>query len=261
MKTPFTLFLVAVFLTVSTGVFAEDTDLKTTAWEERSQTAEKWFFNDLPRHVGGDFKETFWNGWHLLLLTVGSVTTTALHEKDREIQAAFDPEDPLGKSKSVFGTIGSPFILGGATLAALVGAKMADAPKATLTAGTMLEAWSLTMALTLGLKLATQRTRPDGSDHFSFPSAHTSGAFALATVTEVFYGPAFGIPSYALASMVGLSRIDANQHFASDVLAGALLGTLLGLGTAKFHKKEFPRFFVIPTTGEGSTGISLVHRF
>ncbi len=232
-----------------------------TQWEERSNRGEKWFFKDLPRHIGNDFKYTFWNGWHLLGLAAGVGATLGVHEADSDIQEAFHPEDPLGGAADVFNVMGHSLVLGGATLTAFTIAKLVNAPKAALTAGTMFEAFALTMALTFLLKFSTQRTRPDGSNDQSFPSAHASGSFALATVTEVFYGPLYGIPSYALASLIALSRLDANKHWASDTLAGALLGTLIGLGTAKFHKKESSNFFIVPTVGDGSPGISLVHIF
>lgn len=257
MRKPVSLLLIASLL-FSHAVYAED---KGTEWEQRSDRAEKWTFEDLPRHLGNDLKETFWNGWHLLALAGGAGIIAGVHEADPDIQEAFQPERPLGKSADVFNVMGHSLVLGGATLTAFAISKLVHAEKAALTAGTMFEAFALTMAFTYALKFATQRERPDGSNSRSFPSAHASGAFALATVAEVFYGPWVGIPSYALASMIALSRIDANKHVVTDTLAGALLGTLIGLGTAKFHKKEFPNFFLVPTVGESSAGLSLVHIF
>jgi membrane-associated phospholipid phosphatase len=262
MRRIFALLLVLPLIAAPLSGFAEETPNKTEEdYLKRSDRAEKWFFEDLPRHIGNDFKETFYNPWHLLALAGGVGVIAGVHEVDPEIQEAFHPEDPLGGAADVFNVMGNSLVLGGATLTAFIISKLVNAPKAALTAGTMLEALSITMALTFALKFATQRERPDGSDSHSFPSAHASGAFALAAVTEVFYGPLYGIPSYVLASMIALSRIDANKHVATDTLAGALLGTLIGLGTAKFHKKEFPNFFLVPTAGESSAGLSLVHIF
>lgn len=226
-----------------------------------SSFAERWFFEDLPRHIGNDFKETFYNGGHLFLLAAGTIATAGVHDADSSIRQAFDPEDPLGGAADLFNVMGNSLVLGGATVAALGISALAGAPKATLTAGTMLEAFAITTALTFGLKFAVGRDRPDGSDSRSFPSGHASGSFALATVAEVFYGPWVGIPSYTLASLIALSRIDKNKHFASDTVAGALLGTLIGLGTAKWHKKKFPKFFILPTTGENGAGLTFNHSF
>lgn len=237
-------------------------DSKTEQWENRSEGAENWFFHELPRHIGNDFKYTFWNGWHLLFLAGSAATIASVHEKDPEIQQAFQPERPLGGTfDNIMKWGGHPLVLGGGSLLALGIAELAGSKRAAVTAGTMFEALVLTETLTVGLQFATHRQRPDGSGHTSFPSGHTSGAFALATVTEILHGPWFGVPAYLLAGLVGLSRIDSNRHVASDVLAGAALGTLIGLGTAKFHKKEFSNYFLVPIAGEGTAGVSLVHTF
>jgi membrane-associated phospholipid phosphatase len=246
----------------SLSVFAKDEPTEQKNWEKRSDHAEEWAFHDLPRHIGNDFKYTFWNGWHLLFLAGGATATAVVHEFDPEIQEAFQPERPLGNTfDDVMNWGFHPLVLGGASLVALGAAKLAHADKAALTAGTMLEALAITETLTVGLQFATHRERPDGSNSRSFPSGHTSGAFALATVAQVFYGPWVGVPSYALAALVGVSRIDKNKHVASDVVAGAVLGTLIGLGTAKFHKKEFSNFFLVPIAGNGSAGLALIHPF
>lgn len=80
-----------------------------------------------------------------------------------------------------------------------------------------------------------------GHAYQSFPSGHTSTAFAFAsTVTREsqFWWPhkAFyvGTVMYGGATLMGLSRIYNNQHWASDVLAGAAIGTLVGLKVVKY---------------------------
>jgi membrane-associated phospholipid phosphatase len=64
----------------------------------------------------------------------------------------------------------------------------------------------------------------------SFPSGHTTGAFAAATVFAMEYSdrPLVRIIAYSSASLIGLSRITENKHWVSDVLAGAALGLLSG---------------------------------
>jgi membrane-associated phospholipid phosphatase len=75
----------------------------------------------------------------------------------------------------------------------------------------------------------------------SFPSGHATIAFAAASAvtTEVHrvwprYALATGIVSYGIASAVGLSRMYQNQHWASDVVVGAGIGTLAGLKTVRY---------------------------
>lgn len=64
------------------------------------------------------------------------------------------------------------------------------------------------------------------SDEFSFPSGHTSAGFLMAYVVSHFF-PIVTIPMYIWASLIGLSRVMLRVHFVSDILAGALFGTLV----------------------------------
>jgi undecaprenyl-diphosphatase len=61
----------------------------------------------------------------------------------------------------------------------------------------------------------------------SFPSAHATSAFAVATaMTRV---EPWGALAFALAFALALGRPYLGMHYPSDVLAGAVLGVLLGL--------------------------------
>jgi membrane-associated phospholipid phosphatase len=64
----------------------------------------------------------------------------------------------------------------------------------------------------------------------SFPSGHTTVAFAAATVFAMEYKnhPYIPIISYTAATLIGLSRITENKHWITDVVAGAALGFLTG---------------------------------
>ncbi|WP_207532074.1 phosphatase PAP2 family protein [Desertivirga arenae] len=64
----------------------------------------------------------------------------------------------------------------------------------------------------------------------SFPSGHTTVAFAAATVYAMEYRDKPWVPilSYSAASLIGLSRLTENRHWATDVLVGAALGHLSG---------------------------------
>ena len=109
-----------------------------------------------------------------------------------------------------------------------------------------------TVVETYALKYIVKRTRPyitypdlnpvatEGTP--SFPSGHTSGAFALATSVSLNYPKWYVIvPSMTWASLTGYSRMYLGVHYPTDVLAGAALGA----GTAwaswyvnkKWHKK------------------------
>jgi membrane-associated phospholipid phosphatase len=90
------------------------------------------------------------------------------------------------------------------------------------------QALAVSAAWTGALKYSFHRRRPDGGDSFSLPSGHASAAFSLATVTERHYGWKLGAPVYLLAAGIGVSRIEANRHNLSDIIAGAALGVVVG---------------------------------
>jgi undecaprenyl-diphosphatase len=64
-------------------------------------------------------------------------------------------------------------------------------------------------------------------DRFSFPSGHTMTAFSIALVLSYFY-PGLEVPLFFFAISIAFSRIVLGMHFLSDVLAGVVLGILLG---------------------------------
>ncbi|MFH1971234.1 MAG: phosphatase PAP2 family protein [Patescibacteria group bacterium] len=78
-------------------------------------------------------------------------------------------------------------------------------------------------------------TIPSGG---SFPSSHTSSAFALA-VTIIIYNPELGFAFLLGALTVAAGRILANVHYFIDILGGAFLGSLVAfLVNRFFHKKK-----------------------
>jgi len=76
----------------------------------------------------------------------------------------------------------------------------------------------------------------------SFPSRHTSMAFAGAAFLHAHYGFFAAVPSYLVASFVGFTRLHEKKHHIHDIFAGALLG--IGLAHQLFPWKE--KLYVVP---------------
>lgn len=98
------------------------------------------------------------------------------------------------------------------------------------------EAFLVNGFITLALKRAIKRDRPfetypdidqaSSSLGESFPSGHTSLAFATATSLSLAYPKWYVIaPSFVWASTVGYSRMHLGVHYPSDVVAGAIIGS------------------------------------
>jgi membrane-associated phospholipid phosphatase len=108
-----------------------------------------------------------------------------------------------------------------------------------------------------GIKMLAGRQRPvvdvknpysfqlwrgfQGDQYRSFPSGHTITSFAFASTltreTQFWWPHAgfyVGTLFYGGAALVGLSRMYNNQHWASDVMAGAAIGTIVGLKVVKY---------------------------
>jgi membrane-associated phospholipid phosphatase len=94
----------------------------------------------------------------------------------------------------------------------------------------------LAAGISTGLKYAVNRPRPFVTYPFidkatsagspSFPSGHTSDAFATATAISLAYQKWYVVaPSYLWACSVGYSRMHLGVHYPSDVLAGAIIGS------------------------------------
>jgi undecaprenyl-diphosphatase len=64
-------------------------------------------------------------------------------------------------------------------------------------------------------------------DRFSFPSGHSTTAFAVAVSLGSFYPEVLPL-LLALAANVAISRVIVGMHFLSDVLVGSAMGMLLG---------------------------------
>lgn len=77
---------------------------------------------------------------------------------------------------------------------------------------------------------------PSPSD-YSFPSGHSAACFVTATCIYRNHRR-WGVFALILASLVGLSRLYLYMHWPTDVLAGAVLGVILGVFACKILQKH-----------------------
>jgi membrane-associated phospholipid phosphatase len=209
-----------------------------------------------PRNLGRGFVSVFSRD-SLRPFLVGAVAAGLSSTYDTRMQTRF-----AGQSQG-FGKLGSK--AGGVSVMAPLTAGLFLAGRAShgsrFRAATydVAQAAIVTSVYTTALKSAVQRNRPDSSDSLSFPSGHTSSAFAMAAVFDAHYGAKVGVPAYAAAAAIGLSRMESNKHHLSDVLAGATLGYLVGHSVSKSNglpqRGREPRFSITPSTDANGAGM------
>jgi membrane-associated phospholipid phosphatase len=116
-----------------------------------------------------------------------------------------------------------------------------------------LQAQLFTGGITFLVKELFQRARPEsGMDNFafygpfhgggnvSFFSGHTSLAFSTATMVFLHSKRKWwvGILSYGVAAGVGVSRMQQQKHWSSDVVAGAIMGTIVSGVVYRMQEKR-----------------------
>ncbi len=128
-----------------------------------------------------------------------------------------------------------------------------------------LRALTYTTLAIYSLKYAFGRPRPGTSkNRQSFPSGHTSTAFATATALTYSYGWCAGLVAYPLAAFVGLSRLADDVHWGSDVIAGAFLGFIIARASSygPVETKSAPsQLILFPALGPSFRGAGLVFSF
>ena len=189
-------------------------------------------------------------------LLAGGGAAIATHPGDTAVTRRLSSSDWLD---TIFGP--GAFIGGAAAqLGAAVGTysigRIAKSPCVGAVGADLLRAQLVAQTLTWALQHSVRRTRPDNGSGFAFPSGHASVTFASATVLERQFGWKAGVPAYALASYVAVSRLQANRHFLSDVVFGAAVGIVSGRA-ATFGQNRST--VVVPSVGNRSAGLLIVH--
>ncbi|NTV46315.1 MAG: phosphatase PAP2 family protein [Chlorobiales bacterium] len=128
-------------------------------------------------------------------------------------------------------------------------------PEVRLTGRAVIEAYSFSTALTTVLKVVLGRSRPymnQGNmqydwlefedDRWSIPSGHATGAFAISSVLSVRIDRPWATAGlYSLALVTVMNRIYDDQHWLSDTILGASIGTAVGITVGKLINEEAKR--------------------
>ena len=225
----------------------------TPSMERQEQDSRNLFLQ-----LGVDFKNVFTTKENLVIMGAGLGAAWGASHFDQDVAASgFNSElrqggalDPIFESGEI---LGDGWVQAGAAFATYGLGKLFRAPEVASLGRDLVRAQVVTVAITFGVKTAVGRERPDGSSQTSFPSGHTSGTFATATVLQRRYGWKVGIPAYAVAGYVAGSRLNEARHYLSDVIFGAAIGIMVGrtvtIGIAD------NRFAIGPMLAPGGAGV------
>ena len=129
----------------------------------------------------------------------------------------------------------------------------------------------LTQLITTGLKRTIDKERPNGANLESFPSGHTSLAFASATVFyEEFKNtePLLAYSGYAFAITTAYLRMAKNKHWLSDVIIGSAVGMAVTKLVYHFDYlftwnpfKRNEKLIVAPNFNHNGSGLYVALRF
>ena len=162
------------------------------------------------------------------LIGIGLGVAALAHPLDEHIEGEIGDPQPLKALMDAGNYYGSTtfglLVTGGMWTAA----RLTGSERLRPVASEVLRAVTLANLLVSPFKFSLARERPDRSNGLSFPSGHSANAFALTTVLTRRYGWRPGLPLYAFTAIVPMARIRDDKHFFSDVVGGAILGTIAG---------------------------------
>jgi len=159
-----------------------------------------------------------------LLVSAGLTAPSFLLDDEFKQYFVDHPHETFG---DVGATLGSTAAVFGVTVGLFSAGRISRGDRFRAATYDLSQAFLVNQVYTTALKLVVQRERPDESDQRSFPSGHASNAFAIASVFTKHYKK-LRVPLYGFATFVATSRMAANKHYFSDVVAGSCLGWVIG---------------------------------
>lgn len=220
---------------------------------------------DSSAHSTASSDEHLFGRADLVALTGAAVATAAVAPFDRTVQRAMQARDlhdipALHSTANALAFVGGPGPFVGGGLLYVIG-RTTDSPRAAALGVTLTE--GVTFAAVLngvvkgfsGRELPNATTKDPGDFSFgrgfhdrngafvSFPSGHTAASFAAATVVseEVrSWNPSAASvvtpTAYSVATLVAISRLYQNVHWASDLPLGAAIGVWSGKTVVQWQR-------------------------
>jgi len=184
------------------------------------------------------------------LLPFAGATTLAVYNDRQALRELGHNQSSIDTSHSI-SQFGSPEVTIGAGVGLYALGLLSKNDKLGETGRLGAEAVADASVVAEGIKLATNRDRPDQgertgefwpsgtkgySTNGSFPSGHATASWALARViAEEYRGFLPRLAAYGFATAVSVTRVTGRDHFPSDVLVGGGIGYLVGGYVYRHH--------------------------
>lgn len=208
--------------------------------QDRYESFPTWI-KSVPEYGFNGMKNSVSQKSNLLILGTVGLGALLAYQFDDQIKDYIQRESLLPKRVSQFGdlygVIGSALLLPASIIitSKVAGESNREMLEKLEFAVSALVANGVT---TIILKKLSGRERPNRSNSRSMPSGHTSQSFAVAAVANELYGNKVGTVAFLIAGLVAISRINDNEHYLSDVIIGAGVGTTIGRGFAKTYQEK-----------------------
>lgn len=216
-----------------------------------------------------------WNGddWLKVGLLIGAASGIYFADADIRNFVQKNQSSAGDRTASAGNALGNPLVAAPSLGLFYLYGQLNDDPKARRTSLLALESLTISGAIAMTIKQATQRPRPSSGEapttwdgpslrttDSSFPSIHAQSAFSIAAVFAEEYSDTPLVPplAYGLASFVCLSRIYSNKHWSSDVFSGAIIGYFVGKAVVRYHT---PALKILPTVSKQGLGLIAEYRF
>jgi membrane-associated phospholipid phosphatase len=221
---------------------ADDVQKPTVAEGEAGVKPTRGFVSALGHNLVDDVKHiprrnsAYW-------LAGGTALAFALHPEDGKINRRLlgnSTADTLFRPGKYIGNGG---VIVGGSIATYMAGRWMHMPRLQHLGMDEIEGAILAQGISEAAKLSFRRDRPihpDGKQAagYSLPSGHATLTFTAATILQQHLGYKAGIPTYLIASYVATSRLHDNNHYASDIIAGAAAGIIIGRSVT-YHGRNF----------------------
>lgn len=200
----------------------------------------KQFTNDFVTVIASP---THWDKKDIGNFVIVCGTGVLVYALDDDIQRMFEghTEETSDAAKAIT-SLGNGAVLTGLITALYAGGEISDSDSLRKTSLLSLESLVTSGVIVRGMKILFGRARPETSEsknifypfslkssYNSFPSGHSSSAFAVAAVIATQSKKAYvDVLAYGLAGLIAASRVYMNKHWTSDIFFGSVIGYAVG---------------------------------